>query len=387
MFKLIPDDTKFDFVGQIGKFGAVSLVLVLASYVTLAVRGLNYGIDFAGGYEIQARFPENVDETAIRGALEPLGMGDVRVQRFGAASDHEYLILVREHGMVAAGARDVLKREFETLAGGPDQLVNWSLAESGESMVLGFTRPTPESSVREVLGRHNLEVKAITRGEREDQPEYTVALVSLADIISRELASKLELGDPSSVVSRVEFVGPQVGAQLRNQGFMAVLYSLLFILLYIAFRFDFAFSPGAILSLVHDTSIVLGVFSLFQIEFNLPVVAAILALIGFSLNDTIVVYDRIREDALRFRGRDPRQLVNEAINQTLSRTILTSGITAVVVAGFLFLGGGVIRDFAIAFSVGIVVGTYSSIFVAAPIYILLRERRERKAPVGAVQAA
>ncbi|MBT6489863.1 MAG: protein translocase subunit SecF, partial [Deltaproteobacteria bacterium] len=180
------------------------------------------------------------------------------------------------------------------------------------------------------------------------------------------------------LVKRVEFVGPQVGAELRNDGIMAIVYALGFILLYIAVRFDLAFAPGAVLALIHDVLITVGVFSALGLEFNLPVIAAILAIVGYSLNDTIVVYDRIRENSLRYRGRTLRDLVNTSLNQTLSRTLLTSATTMLVVLALLIVGGGIIRDFSIALTVGVLVGTYSSVAIASPAYIFLRERAEKK---------
>ncbi|MEM6731548.1 MAG: protein translocase subunit SecF, partial [Myxococcota bacterium] len=186
----------------------------------------------------------------------------------------------------------------------------------------------------------------------------------------------------NEIVRRVEFVGPQVGNQLRNQGILAVLYALGFILIYVAIRFDLAFSPGAVVALVHDVIITVGVFAVFQLEFNLPIIAAILALVGYSLNDTIVVYDRIRENAVRYRGRALRDLVNTSLNQTLSRTLITSITTLLATVSLLVFGGGIVRDFAIALTIGVIIGTYSSIAVASPVYIFLRERSKNSSSSG-----
>ncbi|MEK7704926.1 MAG: protein translocase subunit SecF, partial [Myxococcota bacterium] len=227
---------------------------------------------------------------------------------------------------------------------------------------------------RVALIAHGLVVKELSRGEREDQPDYQVDLVSLGDRIEQALRSALNVPVGQSIVGRVEFVGPQVGQQLRNQGFLALFYSLVFMLLYVAVRFDLFFAPGAIVALAHDVTITLGVFSVFQFEVNLQVVAAILALVGYSINDTIVVYDRMRENVVRLRGRDLRSLVNTSINETLSRTVLTSGTTLLTVIAMLVFAGGTIREFAIALFVGIIIGTYSSIGIAASLYVFLRER-------------
>lgn len=363
-----------DFVGRMNAILVVSAVLCVASVVCLFTRGLNFGTDFAGGYEIQVHFSRAVSETEIRDAL-PKDMEDARVQRFGDQSENAYLILARgDAAAVTEDAKKALKDSFATLAGGADKLSNWSFAESGEHVTVGFASPVTEQQVQEVLQKSGLRVTHISRGERSDRPDFSIDLASLADDVAKSLITQLHLPADEEIVNRVDFVGPQVGAQLRNQGILAVVYSLALILLYVAIRFDMFFSPGAIIATLHDVVLVMGVFSVFQIEFNLTVVAAILTLIGYSLNDTIVVYDRIRENVVKLRGRELRALVNSSINETLSRTILTSGTVFLVVSALLFLGGPFIRGFSITMFVGVIVGTYSSIAVASPLYIVLRER-------------
>jgi preprotein translocase subunit SecF len=371
-------ETSFDFIGTSRVATTISVVLVLAAVIGTAVVGLNFGIDFAGGYEIQVKFPEPVTEARIRELVKPIGLGDARVQRFGDAGSNEYLILVREHGTITQETKQQLEEEFRRLAGGEENLKLVTFAESGENLRAAFKTPVTEEQLRSVIETAGLEIKKMTRSEREDEPEFSVDLVSIADGIREALYTGLDLSADADIIQRVEFVGPQVGAQLRNQGILAVVYALLFILLYIAVRFDLFFSPGAVVALIHDVAITVGVFTVLQLEFNLPIIAAILALIGYSLNDTIVVYDRIRENALRLRGRELRAMVNTSINQTLSRTLLTSGTTLLVVLALLFFGGGIIRAFSIALVVGILVGTYSSIWIASPLYVVLRERSLKK---------
>lgn len=369
-----------DFIGRMNAILWVSAILTVASIVLVATRGLNFGTDFAGGYEIQVHFPKTVSETQIRDVLEPMGLEDARVQRFGDEADNEYLILVRGNSAtVNEESKKAIKGDMVSLAGGADKLINWSFAESGESIVMGFAQPVSEAQIREVLAKYKVDIKAINKGERTDRPEYTVELNSLADGIAKTLQTKMGLAPTEDIIKRVDFVGPQVGAQLRNQGVLAVVYSLLLILIYVALRFDLFFSPGAVIATLHDVILTVGFFSLFQIEFNLTVVAAILTLIGYSLNDTIVVYDRIRENVVRYRGRELRAMVNTSINETLSRTILTSGTVFLVVAALLGLGGPFIRGFSLTMFVGVIVGTYSSIAVASPLYILLRERGMKSA--------
>ena len=182
--------------------------------------------------------------------------------------------------------------------------------------------------------------------------------------LSEEVLAALRNADAAVEMRRVEFVGPQVGEELTEQGGLAVLYALIGILIYVALRFEYRFAVGAVAALVHDVIITLGVFSLVQIEFDLTVLAAILAVIGYSLNDTIVVFDRIRENFRKMRKGTPQQVMNASINQTLSRTIMTSLTTLLVLFSLFFLGGEIIHSFALALIVGVFVGTYSSIFVA-----------------------
>ncbi|MFA9462281.1 protein translocase subunit SecF [Thiohalorhabdus methylotrophus] len=179
-------------------------------------------------------------------------------------------------------------------------------------------------------------------------------------------------GEGGSVeMRRVEFVGPQVGEELAKQGLMAMLYALIGILIYVAWRFELRFAVGSVAALLHDVVITLGVFSVTGLEFDLPVVAAILAVIGYSLNDTIVVFDRIRENLRKMRRADTEEVMNESVNQTMARTVVTSTTTLLVLLSLFFLGGAVIHGFATALITGVIIGTYSSIFVGAPLALIL----------------
>jgi preprotein translocase subunit SecF len=192
--------------------------------------------------------------------------------------------------------------------------------------------------------------------------------------LSEDAGGKVEL-------RRVEFVGPQVGDELAEQGGLAVLYALIGILIYVALRFEWRFAVGSVVALIHDVVITIGLFSLLQIEFDLPVLAAVLAVIGYSLNDTIVVFDRIRENFRKVRKGSPVEIINGALNQTLSRTIVTSGTTLLVVLALFFLGGEIIHGFALVLLVGIIVGTYSSIYVASSAVMALGVSKEDLMPV------
>lgn len=298
---ILDKGTNIDFMGKRKIAMFVSLLLVIASLVTLFTRGLSFGIDFTGGTLIEVAYPKAVELGGIRDVLQGAGFSDVQVQHFGTA-------------------RDVLIRIA---------------------------------------------------------PRADKASAELSEDVVRVLAQ----ADAGVEKRRVEFVGPQVGEELAEQGGLAVLYSLLGILIYVALRFEYRFSMGAVAALIHDVTITLGIFSLLQVEFDLTVLAAILAVIGYSLNDTIVVFDRIRENFRKMRKGTPEQIMNASINQTLSRTLMTSGTTMLVLVALFVFGGEIIHAFALALIVGVFVGTYSSIFVAGALSLALGVSKADLMPV------
>ena len=210
--------------------------------------------------------------------------------------------------------------------------------------------------------------------------EVLIRLVPEVDQDKAELSSQIirllnEASTGSIDVRRVDFVGPQVGEELTEKGGLAVLYALIAILIYVSVRFEYRFSLGAVAALIHDVTITLGIFSIFQLDFNLSVVAAVLAVIGYSLNDTIVVFDRIRENFRKVRKKTSLEITNASINQTISRTLITSSTTLMVLLSLFFLGGEVIHSFALALIIGVLVGTYSSIYVATTTALMLGIKR------------
>ena len=194
---------------------------------------------------------------------------------------------------------------------------------------------------------------------------------STSSELSNQVFSLLNAGDNKVELRRVEFVGPQVGDELTNDGGLAMLYALFFILIYVGFRFEYRFALGSILALIHDVIITVGIFSIFQVEFDLPVLAAVLAVIGYSLNDTIVVYDRIRENFRKMRKGSPVEVINSSLNQTLSRTMITSLTTTLVLLALFIFGGEIIHGFALALLIGVAIGTYSSMYVASASVLML----------------
>ncbi|ANO50805.1 protein translocase subunit SecF [Woeseia oceani] len=291
--RLVKENTKIDFLSDTRRKVAVgfSVLLVLASLVSLATRGLDFGIDFTGGVLLEVGYPQDADLDRIRALITDAGFEEAQVQTFGATTD----VMIRL----------------------PPQ-------------------------------------------ENENPNE-----------IRETLRSVLSSDEPNVDLRRVDFVGPQVGQELTEQGGLAMIFTLLMIFAYIMFRFQWKFAAGAVAALAHDIIVTLGFFSFFHWPFDLTVVAAVLAVVGYSLNDTVVVFDRIRENFFRLRGTSAEEVMNISINETLARTVITGLTTLVVLAALLFLGGESVGPFSLALIVGILVGTYSSIYMASATALML----------------
>lgn len=309
-FPLRPFDTlpHFNFMGWRRFWVWFSIALTVATIGLLAVRGLNFGIDFAGGKLVQVQIAAAPGIGAVREALDTGGFTAATIQNYGSAS--EFLIRL--------GANDP---QVQT--------------------------PLAEQRVQQAL-----------------QAKFSAV-----------------------EIRRVEFVGPQVGGELRLQGALAMLFATLGILIYVWFRFELRYGLGAVLALVHDTILTIGVMSLLQTEVTLTVLAAILTLIGYSLNDTIVIFDRIRENRQRYPNQALTEVLNLSVNQTMARTIMTVSTTLLVLVCLFFFGGEVIHDFSMVLIVGILLGTYSSVFVASPVLLLLEEWYQKMAKDRATREA
>jgi len=260
--------------------------------------------------------------------------------------------------------------------------LNYGIDFAGGTMVqVRFAKDLNSDQIRTALAEIDMGDASIQQFEGEETHEFLIRveksqsnLVGLSDEIKVVLDKAF--GAENVDIRRVEMVGPKVGKDLRRQGMLAIIYAMIGILIYVTFRFELRFAVGAIVALVHDVTITVGVFALLDKEFSLPIVAALLAIVGYSLNDTIVVYDRIREN-MKGAGKSVfLEMINSSINQTLSRTILTSLTTMLVLISLFFLGGGVIHDFAFAMIIGVFVGTYSSIFIASPVVILMQPKKK-----------
>ncbi|MYM63054.1 protein translocase subunit SecF [Pseudomaricurvus sp. HS19] len=292
------EDKIINFMGWRKIAAAFSVLLLLASIGSLAVNGLQFGLDFTGGTQIEVGYPQAADLASVREKLSGAGFEGAVVVYFGAETD----VLIR------------LQRGFEPGLG--DQIL-----------------------------------AALQQGE----------------------AGAIEL-------RRVEFVGPQVGEELRDEGGIGMLFALVVVMGYVAMRFQYKFSIGAVAALIHDVIIVLGIFSIAHLEFDLTVLAAVLAVIGYSLNDTIVVADRIRENFRKLRGEEPLDVINISLSQTLGRTLITSLTTILVLVALFYFGGELIHGFATALLIGVFVGTYSSIYVASNILLLMHISKEDLMP-------
>ena len=279
----------------------LSLCIIVACVVSLATRGLNWGLDFTGGTIVELNFEKPTELNDVRAALVAQKIDGAVVQYFGST-------------------RDVL------------------------------IRMAPKDTV--------------------NQQQLATAITTASKSIAE-----------NTKMTRMEFVGPAVGAELAQSGFMAIAASLLCILAYIGFRFEWRMATGAVLSLAHDVIVTLGVFSWFQLEFDLTVLAAVLTVVGYSLNDTIVVFDRVRENARRLRKGEMREIIDISMTETLSRTLITSGTTLFTVVALFTMGGPLIHGFATALLIGIGFGTYSSIYVASAWAMYLKVRREHLLPV------
>jgi len=319
--QILNKKTTIDFLSLRKVATTVSITLVVVSIIALAIRGLNFGIDFTGGTLVEVGYSEPVEIEVVRADLLESGFNDAVVQHFGTARD----VMIRLPAV-----------ERENAAG-----------ISGEIM----------------------------KGLRKAQGETLAGGIDGQDSV-QQCVSSGQSGACKVQMRRVEFVGPQVGDELANQGGLAMIYALIGILIYVAVRFKWQFSLGSVVALVHDVVITLGMFAIFQFDFSLSVLAAVLAVIGYSLNDTIVVFDRIRENFRTMRKGDSGDVINAAINDTLPRTILTSLTTLFVVLTLFVFGGQVLHGFSIALLIGIVVGTYSSIFIASPSVLALGITRE-----------
>ena len=370
-----------DWMGKAKYFVALSLILLAVGWLSvLQHRGLQYGIDFRGGTLVYVRFASTPPVAKIRSALADSGLGNSSIQQISDISDstskNDVVIGLEQRGQgdesLDAGKQailDVLQKNFGAPTGGKPDFN--SLTPS--VLAADLTQKDPLSLGLSAGDRYNQLAQRLTAARDKDHGGIVTSFDMLRNVegvspnVLATLNSSYSLGDLA--IRNVDVVGPKIGAQLRTRAAIATGLALLGMLVYVAFRFQFVYGAAAVIAVFHDVLITLGFFSLFHYEISLTVIAALLTLVGYSMNDTIVIFDRVREN-LRLMRREPlADIVNKSINQTLSRTILTSGLTFLTILVLYLLGGEVLRAFSFAMVVGVVVGTYSSFGIAAPIVV------------------
>ena len=385
-------NTNIDFLGKKWYFLAFSLIFSVAGVCSMLFwHGIPLGVDFRGGTLVYVKYSHTPDPAAIHADIDRAGIKNARVQTYGLAANNEELISL-----------DIQETSEQALDKGKTQIVQ---ALEGRAAAANGNKQDLNNASSLTITNYLLEKDPLRIGTGTDaNPRYAAiaqAIVNERDKVKSGVLGSIDelkgIADPAVVnslndgffvsdfgIRNVEIVGPQVGQQLRKQAMLATLYSLAGMLVYLALRFEWIYGVAAVLTVFHDTLITVGAFSLLDREISLTVIAAILTLIGYSNNDTIVVFDRIRENVKLLRRERLADIVNKSINQTLSRTILTAGLTFLTVLALFLFGGEVLRGFSLALVIGILIGTYSSIAIAAPILVAYQDwRAERgKKPVA-----
>jgi preprotein translocase subunit SecF len=367
-----------DFLGKKWYFLAFSLVFSVAGVLSMIFwHGVPLGVDFRGGTLVYVKFNNNPDDNKIRAAMDRAGLHNARIQRYGPPANNEVLIRLEEKETSEAAldrGKLAIINALETNAPAGQQDLNNASAQSLRDYL--FQRD-PLRAGTDATQRYTAVAQAIVNYRDKARGGVLNSVDDLKGTADPAVLAVLQDGFLVSDfgVRNVEIVGPQVGQQLQNQAKLAVLYSLAGMLVYLWFRFELIYGVAAVVAVFHDTLITIGAFSLVNKEISLTVVAAILTLVGYSMNDTIVIFDRIRENVKLLRREKLADIVNKSINQTLSRTILTSGLTFLTVLSLYLFGGEVLRGFSFALVIGILIGTYSSVAIAAPMLVAYQEWR------------
>lgn len=388
----------YDFMGMRRFWIALSIFLTLGSTVLLFYPGPNYGTDFRGGTEIEVAFTEHTSAGEIRDAVVSSGQFSepdvVEVQSAEGAS--QFLIRVQEISTVDDATKDAMKKALCIGVEAPNDDANCPISAratevkfsaGGDKIAARYdAEPDLAKIKQQIEGVPGIKLRVSEENPQLVNPRdhrVEIQLQSKGDQLLDVLKAKLGSRVPEHAL-RVEWVGPKAGKQLRDSARNAVAISIVFIMIYLAFRFDLRFAPGVVIACLHDALVVLGAFVILRKEVTLSTIAAVLTIVGYSMNDTVVVYDRIRENLGKHRGKTFGQIINLSVSETLGRTILTSVSTLLSVAAFFVWGTGVIKDFAFAMIVGIFAGTYSSIYVAAPFTEWI-DRRMSKGGAAAVK--
>ncbi|MCA0387875.1 MAG: protein translocase subunit SecF [Bacteroidetes bacterium] len=355
-----------DFMGKRKYFYILSTTIFVLGLISIFARGLQFGIDFKGGTEVVLEFEKVIDITKVRDYLENSGLGNIEVKTFGAETG---ALIRTEVQDIPASIKPKLLGVIEgnLTKAYPGIKIDKIFDSVKSSVTYKFAGPDTATKVSQLLFEQGFQASRVSF---EAGNSEVIVRVGVSDVIKENLKEKLT-GNNFKVL-REDRIGPKVGNELKRDAIIAVVLSLLGILIYLAFRFKFLFASTAVVALFHDVLLSIGLFSLFygvipglNLEIDLTIVAAFLTLIGYSINDTVIVFDRVRETMKIHKGGNLEVLMNEAVNKTMSRTILTGGTTLMGVVILLLVGGEVLRAFAFTLFFGIIVGTYSSIFVAS----------------------
>jgi preprotein translocase subunit SecF len=386
-------NTNFDFLGKKWPFIIASLVLTVAGLTSIVMKGgLKYGIDFRGGALMTVKWAGTPPVDQVRSALSKKIPGEVTVQNFTDLQDKNSIVIGTEiTGEQQLNAnRQAMQETLETTFGQPAS-GKLDFNNAGvDALVDRLRDPLQQAGVQ--LSDQQLRDLAGRIMDFRNSPPRSGLITNFDELsqvpgVTPQVlnAIKQQCYLAPFAVKQVQMVGPKVGAELRRKAVLATLYALGGMLIYIAFRFEWIYGVAAVIAVFHDTIITIGLFSLFGKEISLTVIAALLTLVGYSMNDTIVIFDRIRENLKILRREPLESLVNKSVNQTLSRTIMTSGLTFLTVIALFLFGGPVLHGFSFALVVGIIIGTYSSVFIASPIVIFWQNwsesRKRRTAPV------
>ncbi|HWC19326.1 MAG TPA: protein translocase subunit SecF [Terriglobales bacterium] len=385
--------TNIDFLGKKWYFLSFSLIFSVAGLISLLFwHGIPWGVDFRGGTQVDVKFVNSVDYGKIRHALDDAGFHDAKLQQLGVASNNEVIVSLPEKETSEQSldrGRAAIVTAMEKYFGGGEQ-GKFDLNNSSPTQISDYLlTKDPLHLGTDAATRYGQMARQIADFRDKNRSGVLSSIDDLNGTVQSQVIAALKEGAFTSQfgVRSVQIVGPQVGKQLTRQAEWATLYSLAGMLIYLAFRFEWIYGVAAVVAVFHDTLITIGAFSLTNKEITLTVIAAILTLIGYSMNDTIVVFDRIRENVKLLRRESLAEIVNRSINQTLSRTVLTSGLTFLTVLSLYLFGGEVLRGFSFALVVGILIGTYSSIAVAAPMLVAYQDWRIAKTGAAVVPGA
>ncbi|MFH1176645.1 MAG: protein translocase subunit SecF [Acidobacteriota bacterium] len=375
-------DTHFRFMKYRHFWVTASTVLNLAALsLILFGPGFKYGVDFAGGTQVTLKFKSAPDLSRVRQTLEDLKLGAVSIQRFDEVERNELLVRIQNPGTEGDfSARMLAALDQEFNQAGASIRLNLQGMEAVRDALVDADPDAIGVSVTDRRAHYEPMASALLALRKQHGiltgPGDLDRVTELSPAVRRHLADSVRFGE--FAILAVDQVGPAVGKDLREKAFYAIVFSLIGMLVYIWFRFQLQYGVGAIVALFHDTLITLGILSITGREIDIPAIAALLTLVGFSVNDTVVIFDRIRERLKLDRGKKLVDIMDVAINQTLSRTIITSGLTWLVVAALFLFGGDVINTFAFVLLIGIIIGSYSTIYIASPVALAMSGWLDRR---------